>query len=41
MKDHEGNFTPIPYDEEEIGKAVVHAAYTVHKALGPGLLEKV
>jgi GxxExxY protein len=24
-----------------VGKAVVNAAYTVHKALGPGLLEKV
>jgi len=27
--------------EEDIGKAVVDAAFTVHKALGPGLLEKV
>ncbi|OOG78230.1 GxxExxY protein [Algoriphagus sp. A40] len=27
--------------EEEIGKAVVHAAFTVHKSLGPGLLERV
>ncbi len=27
--------------EEEIGKAIVDAAYSVHKALGPGLLEHV
>ena len=27
--------------EEKIGAAIVHGAYTVHKALGPGLLEKV
>ena len=27
--------------EEEIGKAVVHAAFSIHKALGPGLLERV
>lgn len=27
--------------EEQIGKAVVHAAFHVHNILGPGLLEKV
>ena len=27
--------------EEAIGKAIVNAAFKVHKALGPGLLEKV
>jgi GxxExxY protein len=27
--------------EEEIGKAIVNAAYKVHLALGPGLLEKI
>ena len=27
--------------EEEIGKALVNASYLIHKALGPGLLEKV
>ncbi len=27
--------------EEEIGKAVVHAAFSIHKALGPELLERV
>ena len=34
-------YKPLSQDEEEIGKAVVNAAYTVHKELGPGLLEKV
>lgn len=34
-------FERISDQEEEIGKAVVHAAYVVHKELGPGLLEKV
>jgi GxxExxY protein len=28
-------------EEERIAKAIVNAAYLVHKALGPGLLEKV
>jgi GxxExxY protein len=27
--------------EEQIGKAIVNAAFIVHKELGPGLLEKV
>ena len=27
--------------EEEIGRAIVHAAYTIHKTLGPGLLERI
>jgi GxxExxY protein len=35
------NFKPLSEREEEIAKAIVHAAYTVHKKLGPGLLEKV
>jgi len=34
-------FVPISIEEETIGKAIVNAAYTVHKELGPGLLEKV
>ena len=33
--------TLVSEHEEQIGKAVVHAAFTVHKALGPGLLESV
>jgi hypothetical protein len=27
--------------EENIARAIVDSAYTVHKALGPGLLERV
>lgn len=27
--------------EEQIGKIIVNAAFTIHKSLGPGLLEKV
>ena len=32
---------PLTAEEERIGKAVVEAAYKVHKELGPGMLEKV
>lgn len=28
-------------EEERLGKQIVDSAYTVHKALGPGLLERV
>lgn len=35
------NFEKLPEDIEVIGKAIVNAAYKVHKELGPGLLEKV
>lgn len=41
MKDDEGNFRPISPQDETIGKALVNAAYIVHKEPGPGLLEKV
>jgi GxxExxY protein len=34
-------FEPISPELESIGKKIVDAAYTVHKNLGPGLLEKV
>ena len=34
-------YRKISDEEEKIGKAVVDAAYTIHKTLGPGLLEKV
>jgi GxxExxY protein len=34
-------FSSIPGELDEIGKKIVHAAYLVHKSLGPGLLEKV
>ena len=32
---------PLPPDYEKIAKLIVDAAYTVHKNLGPGLLESV
>lgn len=34
-------FSPIPKELDAIGKLIVDSAYTVHKNLGPGLLEKV
>ncbi len=34
-------FEPIPEELEIIGKKIVDSAYTVHKNLGPGLLEKI
>ena len=38
---HQRTFEPVPEELDEIGKKIVHAAYLVHKALGPGLLEKI
>jgi len=38
---HKENFLPLSLEEEAVGRAIVNAAYIVHKALGPGLLEKV
>jgi len=35
------HYDPIPEELEEIGRKIVDAAYTIHKNLGPGLLEKV
>ncbi len=35
------NYQEIHEETELIGKKIVDAAYTVHKNLGPGLLEKV
>ena len=32
---------PLSAKEEHLGKEIVDAAYKVHKALGPGLLERV
>lgn len=40
-KFHKKEFEPIPAELEIVGKKIVDAAYTVHKTLGPGLLEKV
>ena len=34
-------FNLLSKTEENIAKKIVDAAFTVHKALGPGLLEKV
>ena len=38
---HKGNFIELSAANEKTGKLIVNAAYVVHKALGPGLLEKV
>jgi len=35
------NFRELTKLEEEIGKAIVNAAFKIHNELGPGLLEKV
>ena len=34
-------FTPIPAKIEQVGKAVLDAAFRIHTTLGPGLLESV
>jgi GxxExxY protein len=34
-------YADLSIEEEATGRAIVQAAYIVHKALGPGLLEKV
>ena len=34
-------FNPLSDREEHIAERIVDAAFTVHKALGPGLLERV
>ncbi len=41
MKENRKDFEPISSELEETGRKIVHAAYLVHKELGPGLLEKV
>lgn len=35
------DFKPLSKKDERIAKEIVDAAFQVHKALGPGLLEKV
>jgi GxxExxY protein len=34
-------YAPLPAEVEKVGKAVLDAAYKVHTALGPGLMEAV
>ncbi len=34
-------YAPIPRETEDVARAVVDAAFRVHTALGPGLLESV
>ena len=34
-------YEPIPKELDFIGKKIVDASFTIHKSLGPGLLEKV
>ncbi|WP_221390459.1 GxxExxY protein [Dyadobacter sp. NIV53] len=34
-------YTPLSESIEEIGNAIVNAAFKVHKELGPGLLERI
>ena len=36
-----GKHEPVPDDVERVASAVVEAAFRVHRALGPGLLESV
>ncbi|MFN8490488.1 MAG: GxxExxY protein [Caldilineaceae bacterium] len=40
-EDEAVTYRPLLQQEEEIGRLIVDAAFTVHKKLGPGLLEKV
>jgi GxxExxY protein len=35
------HFKEISDEEESVGKEIIHAAFRVHRTLGPGLLEKV
>ena len=41
LKDKKPEINPIPVHTEEIIKSVLDAAFQVHSALGPGLLESV
>jgi GxxExxY protein len=41
-KKNRGNaYLPLSRREEELAKLIVNAAYTIHRAIGPGLLESV
>jgi GxxExxY protein len=37
----ENQYEKLSETEEAIGKAIVNAAFKIHKKLGPGLLERV
>lgn len=41
MQSNRNAYLPIPPETERIGKIVLDAAYKVHTALGPGLIESV
>ena len=41
IKENIKKLNPLSDREEEIGRIIVNAAYKVHSALGPGLLEKI
>ena len=38
---HEENYEPVPEEYERAARATVDAALTVHRTLGPGLLESL
>jgi GxxExxY protein len=40
-KSHQNQFIPVSKEVDDKARKIVDAAYTVHKNLGPGLLEKV
>ena len=40
-KENTMNFFPLSKEEEKIASEIVDAAYSVHKNLGPGLLERI
>ncbi len=41
MKDGDTKISPIPIETDKVAKQIVDAAYCIHRALGPGLLESV
>jgi GxxExxY protein len=41
VKRHDKKFAPIPDEINKIGSQIVDASFSVHRNLGPGLLEKI
>jgi GxxExxY protein len=41
ISDYKVEYKALSDTEEEVGRLIVNSAFTVHKNLGPGLLEKV